>query len=169
LNLERKIAAANELSYADQLIVDTGSVNTWIGAGNKKYLETPTCVNLNHPVQIRYRSGTMLGDEYSDTVTLGYGLVIPQQSICNASQAFKLFGIDGILGLGPVGLTRGTLQNAQSTIIPTVTQNLYTQGAIPQEVISIFFFPSVPSWVIYGEITFGGTDPNRYTGEIAYT
>ena len=168
MNLERKIAAANELSYADQLIVDTGSVNTWIGAGNKKYLETPTCVNLNHPVQIRYRSGTMLGDEYSDTVTLGYGLVIPQQWICEASQAPNLFGIDGILGLGPVGLTRGTLQNAQTTTIPTVTQNLYTQGVIPQEVISIFLLPAISNSHTYGEITFGGTDPTGYPGQIAY-
>ena len=111
----------------------------------------------------------MLGNEYSDTVTLGDGLVIPQQSICNASQFPNLFGIDGILGLGPVGLTRGTLQNAQATTIPTVTQNLYTQGVISQEVIGIFFPPTtVADEPAYGQITFGGIDTWWTTGEIAY-
>ena len=36
LNLERNIAAANGFSYADELIVDTGSAVTWIGA-NEDY------------------------------------------------------------------------------------------------------------------------------------
>src|SRR6267154_489821 len=64
LNLERKIAAANELSYADELIVDTGSANTWIGA-KKKYLKTRSSVNLNQRVEVPYPFGTMLGNEYS--------------------------------------------------------------------------------------------------------
>ena len=171
LNLERKIAVVNELSYADHLIIDTGSSNTWIGA-NTKYQETLSSFNLDQPVEIRYMSGDMIiGDEFSDTVNLGGDLVILQQSFCNASQWFELDGVDGVLGLGPVGLTRGTLQNAQATTIPTVTQNLYTQGVISQEVISIYFTPTIGEGnePDYGVITFGGTDPAWYTGEIAYT
>src|SRR6267154_4281644 len=85
LNLERKIAAANELSYADKLLVDTGSAVTWL-AKRKKYLKTQTSVNLNQRLRVPYMSSTMLGDEYSDTVTLGDGLVISQQAIGAASR-----------------------------------------------------------------------------------
>src|SRR6267154_2225390 len=86
LNLERKIAAVNELSYADRLIVDTSSSVTWIGADeDSRYLETSTSVNLNQRVRVGYDYGTMSGDEYNDTVTLGGGLVITKKAICNAS------------------------------------------------------------------------------------
>src|SRR6267154_3244922 len=40
-NLEREIAAANGSSYTDELVIDTGSANTWIGANNR-YVQTPT-------------------------------------------------------------------------------------------------------------------------------
>src|SRR6267154_4731133 len=157
LNLERKIAAANELSYADQLVVDTAGAVTWIGA-SKRYLETRTSVYLGQLMQVPYKARTVSGYEYSDTVTLGDGLVIPQQAICASSRDPNVFGLDGILGLGPVGFTSGTLQNAPTTTIPTVTGNLYTLGAIPQEVIGIFFLPSISNSRTYGGITFGRTD-----------
>src|SRR6267154_5754227 len=149
--------------YADELIVDTGSAVTWIGA-KKKYLKTRTSVNLNQRLQVPYLSSTVSGYLYSDTVTLGDGLVISQQAIGAASQVPDLSGLDGILGLGPVRLSRGDLENAPTTTIPTVTRNLYIQGVIPQEVISIFLLPSLSDSRTYGEITFGGTNPTRYPG-----
>ncbi len=41
---------------------------------------------------------TFIGEEYTDTVTLGSGLVIPHQSIGVASSASGFDGFDGILG-----------------------------------------------------------------------
>jgi len=111
----------------------------------------------------------VIGNEFIDTVDLGGDLVIPHQSFCNDSRWFTVRGVDGILGLGPVGLTRGTLRNEQDTTIPTVTHNLYSQGIISQEVISIYFTPITGDVPDYGVITFGGTDPVRYTGTIRYT
>src|SRR6267154_4516965 len=52
-NLEREIAAANGSSYTDELIIDTGSANTWVGA-NKQYVETPTSVNTGKNMNIPY-------------------------------------------------------------------------------------------------------------------
>src|SRR6267154_744482 len=52
-NLEREIAAANGSSYTDELIVDTGSANTWVGA-NTRYVETSTSVNTGKAVNIPY-------------------------------------------------------------------------------------------------------------------
>jgi len=45
--------------------------------------------------------------EYNDTVSLGDGLVINEQSIGVASESQGFSGVDGILVLGPVNLTEG--------------------------------------------------------------
>ncbi|KAG1724851.1 aspartic peptidase domain-containing protein [Suillus lakei] len=129
------------------LIVDTGSSNTWVGCHHP-------------PVAVSYGSGSFSGTEYTDTVTLGSGLTITQQSIA---------GVDGILGIGPLDLTQGTLTNSPATTIPTVTQNLYTQGTISQMVVGVSFEPTTSQSVTNGELTFGGTDATKYTGTIAYT
>jgi len=115
----------------------------------------------------------MLGTEYTDTITLGSGLVITEQLICVASTSAgfgSVESVDGILVLGPVVLTQGTLLNEPTTTIPTVTQNLYNQRIIAQEVFSISFEPTSQSPpVTSGELTFGGTDFTKYTDSIAYT
>jgi hypothetical protein len=53
-------------------------------------------------------------------------------------------------------------------MIPTVTQNLYTQGIISEIVVGISFEPTNTDNATNGELTFGGTDPTKYTGTIAY-
>ena len=58
------------MSYTDQLLVDTGSANTWVGA-RKKYVRTSTSINLNQRLRVLYGMGLMRGNEYSDTVTFG--------------------------------------------------------------------------------------------------
>ncbi|KAG2360775.1 aspartic peptidase domain-containing protein, partial [Suillus spraguei] len=150
------------------LLVDTGSSNTWVGA-TAKYVVTKTSVNTHQPVAVEYGSGSFSGTEYIDIVTLGSGLTIPKQSIGVASTSSSFTGLDGILGLGPVDLTEGTLTNSPKKSIPTVTDSLYSQGTIPQDVISIFFEPSSSQVETKGELTFGGTDATKYTGDIAYT
>ncbi|KAF7307218.1 Aspartic proteinase [Mycena indigotica] len=150
------------------LIVDTGSSNTWIGAGTS-YVRTPTSTQTINTVSVSYGSGSFSGTEYTDTVTLAPGLVIPNQSIGVASRSSGFSGTDGILGLGPVALTVGTLTNARTQSVPTVTDNLFTQGTINANSIGISFQPTTSLEVTNGEITFGGTDPSRFTGSITFT
>src|SRR6267154_4887563 len=107
---ERDIAAANGLSYTDQLVVSTASGNTWIGTA-QAYVQTSTSVNLNQPVVNRYGGGVMNGYEYSDTVTFGDNFRITEQWIGHARSSPDIRGADGILGLGPVTLTVQTLTN----------------------------------------------------------
>ena len=71
--------------------------------------------------------------------------------------------------LGPEDLTMGSLTDAPYEEIPTVVQNLRTQGKISKEVIGVFFAPINANSSTNGEITFGGTDSTRYTGDITYT
>jgi len=169
-NLEREIAAADGLSDTDDLVIDTGSGNTWIGA-QKEYVQTSTSINLNQPVRIDYGSVVMSGNEYSDTVTIGGNIRIAEQSIGVSPNRISpsVAGADGIIGVGPVALTHNTLTNQPTTNIPTVTQNLYTQGTISQELFSLSFVPVNSNEIMFGALTFGTTDPTRYIGFIGWT
>ncbi|KAI0649653.1 aspartic proteinase precursor [Trametes meyenii] len=146
------------------LIVDTGSSNTWIGAG-KDYVKTSTSKDTGDEVFVEYGSGLFIGEEYLDTVTVG-DLVITQQSIGVSEFAIGFNGYDGILGIGPVDLTEGTTSSGSA--VPTVLDNALSQGLIDSELVGISFEPTTELSVTNGELTFGGVDSARFTGDIAY-
>lgn len=135
-------------------------------------MKTSTSKATGKSVSVSYGSGSFTGEEYTDTVTLGGELVITGQSIGVASSAQDFNDVDGILGIGPVDLTDGTVKG--TTEIPTVTDNLFKQGTIPTESIGISYVPtsgsdsSSSSGILNGELTFGGTDSSKLTGEITY-
>jgi len=95
-------------------------------------------------------------------------LSITKQSIGVASTSTGFDGVDGILGIGPVDLTVGTLSPATGTSIPTVTDNLFSQGSVSANSIGISFEPTTSEAVTNGELTFGGTDSARFAGTIAF-
>ncbi|KAJ3573547.1 hypothetical protein NP233_g2369 [Leucocoprinus birnbaumii] len=150
-----------------QLIVDTGSSNTWVGSG-RSYVRTSTSVQTSNRVAVTYGSGSFSGNEFTDTVTLG-SLVIPRQSIGVATRSTGFEGTDGILGIGPVDLTLGTLSPATNSLIPTVTDNLFANGQINANEIGISFEPTNTVEIVNGELTWGGTDSSRFTGSINFT
>jgi hypothetical protein len=86
-----------------------------------------------------------------------------------ANNSIGFTGYDGILGIGPVDLTENTLLDEPFTTIPTVTQNLVTQGSISKNVVGISFEPTQAQNVTNGQLTFGTTGSTKYTGTIAYT
>ncbi|KAJ7109925.1 aspartic peptidase A1 [Mycena epipterygia] len=149
------------------LIVDTGSSNTWVGA-DTKYVVTSTSTKTTQAVAVSYGSGSFSGTEYTDTVTLASGLVIAKQSIGVASTSTGFSGVDGILGIGPVDLTEG-YSSSTSTLIPTVTDNLFSQGTITSHLIGISFEPTTTDDDVNGSIAFGGTDSTKFTGSVAFT
>ena len=114
----------NSQLSTDNLLVDTGSSNTWVGAW-KAYVRTSTSTSTGGSVSVTYGSGSFSGTEFTDQVTLASGLVIPKQSIGVASRSQGFSGVDGILGIGPVDLTEGTVSGV--SIVPTVTDNLFSQ------------------------------------------
>ncbi|KAG2067514.1 aspartic proteinase [Suillus decipiens] len=147
------------------LTVDTGSSNTWITSGS--YVVTETSVNTHQPVHAFHPSGKFGGTEYLDTVTLGGNVTITKQSIGVA--VISDCDGDGVLGIGPVGLTEGSLPQLSTTTIPTVTDNMYKQGTIPNHLVSLFVEPARLQTNTEGELAFGETDSTKYTGDIAYT
>ncbi|KAF8528492.1 acid protease [Hysterangium stoloniferum] len=150
------------------LIVDTGSSNTWVGAG-KAFTKTSTTIATGDTVSVTYGSGSFSGNEFIDKVTLASGLVINKQSIGVATTSTGFDGVDGILGIGPTDLTLDTLDPDFNSLIPTVVDNLFSQGTITSDLIGVSFEPTNSASVTNGEITFGGTDSSKLTGAITFT
>ncbi|KZV75452.1 acid protease [Peniophora sp. CONT] len=170
-------------SQTFDVIVDTGSSNTWVGASTP-YTPGDTSTNTGNAVvstcrcrrgssetdagfqSVSYGSGSFSGTEYTDTVTLG-SLTVTNQSIGVATQAdFPQF--DGILGIGPTDLTEGTVDGVDE--VPTFTDNLFQEGTIPMNSVAVSFVPATSdSASANGELTFGGTDSTKFTGDITYT
>jgi len=151
-----------------ELIVDTGSSNTWVGSGIP-FFATSSTVKTGAAVAVQYGSGNFSGVEVLDTVTISPSLVIKRQSIGVANQSSGFEGVDGIVGIGPEILTEGTLSTGETVVIPTVTQNLFTQKVIPKELVAVSFNPTTDQVITNGELTFGGTDSTKFTGEITFT
>ncbi|KAI0327407.1 acid protease [Cubamyces sp. BRFM 1775] len=146
------------------LMVDTGSSNTWVGAG-QAYVETSSSIDTGEEVFAGYGSGLFLGEEFLDTVTLG-DIVLKEQSIGVAEFVIGFEGVDGILGVGPVDLTQGT--TSSGGLVATVLDNAFVQDFINEELIGISFEPTNSLSVANGQLTFGGIDSSKFTGNIAY-
>jgi cathepsin E len=59
------------------------------------------------------------------------------------------------ISIGPTDLTKGTLAPALTSTIPTVTDNLFTNGVIDVNAIGISFQPTTTEDDVNGEITWG--------------
>ena len=68
--------------------------------------------------------------------------------------------------LGPVDLTVGVLSPDTNSEVPTVTDNLFSQGTISSDTVSVSFEPATSSSDQSGELTFGDTDSTKFTGSI---
>jgi cathepsin E len=81
---------------------------------------------------------------------------------------FRVASNTPFCSLGPDDLTIGTLIPDITSVIPTVTDNLFKMREIAQDLIAVSFEPSTSKLATNGELTFGGTDPTKYTGKINY-
>ncbi|KAG2068230.1 aspartic proteinase [Suillus decipiens] len=150
------------------LLLDSGSATTWVR--QSAYVKTSASFRTGEVEEVIYSHGFFRGIEYLDYVTVGPGLTVVLQSIGVAVVSTGFDRYDGILGIGPAALTVGTLQDLPEDPIPTVTDSLYGQGTISEDVFGIFYQPYVNSQLeSTGQITFGGTDPTKYNGNILYT
>ncbi|KZP29103.1 acid protease [Athelia psychrophila] len=163
-DVDSYIAQVTVGSQTFNLIVDSGSSNTWVGA-NTKYTGSGT--NTGNSVSVSYGSGSFKGTEYTDSVAIG-SATVSSQSIGVASSSTGFTGVDGIVGFGPVDLTQSTVDG--ETTVPTFLDNLSSAGTISSEVLGVSFAPESGSSndSANGELTFGGTDSSKYTGSITY-
>lgn len=154
------------------MLIDTGSANTWVMGQNCKSKscsihnlfgpEDSTTLNVTtDDWSLSYGTGTVSGVVASDTVTfanfsmdMGFGLA----SV--ASDDFNNYPMDGILGLG-----RAT---SNELGVPTVMDVLMKQGKLEQNIVGIHINRASDN-TKDGEITFGGVDTGKFSGEIGYT
>ncbi|KAG2358747.1 aspartic protease [Suillus spraguei] len=143
-------------TYYD-LVVDTGSAVTWIGASTP-YKPTGTSYDTEKVIQGKYTSAFFIGKLFTDTVIFSDGLTVTKMPIGVASE-WKGMPHDGVLGIGPKILSRGTVKSAPSKPLSTVTDRLFFQRKISQ-----------PLEDDNGTLIFGGvaTDPDFNIGSIAY-
>ncbi|KIJ65377.1 hypothetical protein HYDPIDRAFT_110424 [Hydnomerulius pinastri MD-312] len=150
------------------LVVDTGSSNTFCGTGTT-YVRTSTSYPTGETVNVTYGTGYFSGLEYYDQVTLAPNLVITNQSIGDALSYADFEGVDGIVGVGPVDLTQGTLSPDTNAMIPTVMNNLISQGLLEEQILGVYFAPATSYSDTNGALTYGGIDTSLYEGELTYT
>ncbi|KAG2071324.1 aspartic peptidase A1 [Suillus decipiens] len=136
------------------LLLDSATANTWVRASS--YVLTSTSFCTGQPVGVTYAGGFFSGIEYLDYVT-SFG-------VAQRSAGFDSY--DGMLGIGPVALSIRSLRDLPTEPIPTITDTLYGQGTISEDVYGIFFQPYIG--LSTGQITFGGTDSTKYNGDILY-
>jgi hypothetical protein len=67
--------------------------------------------------------------------------------------------------LGPADLTIGTVIPRDTNI---VTANLFEQGRIEQKLIAVVLEPVTPELGMGDDLSFGGADPTKYTGDVGF-
>jgi len=155
------------------VIFDTGSANLWVPGQNcsflkcwfhPKYDETKSkdFKRDGRQFKVQYGSGPVEGVFNSDTVTVG-GVDVKGQLFAEISTvsfgplnvAFAIGKFDGLLGLG--------FKSISQYNIPTPFEQMMSQNLISEPVFA-FYLPDESGAT--GELTFGGTDPKHYTGEL---
>ncbi|EIW85626.1 aspartic proteinase precursor [Coniophora puteana RWD-64-598 SS2] len=150
------------------LLVDTGSGNTFVGTG-KKYNRTETSIPLGFNVSVNSGSHSFSGAEYLDQVIIAPGVFLNQSIGVALSWSGFPEGVDGILGLGPTELTRGTVPSDPIGLIFSVMDTAVYQTKITNNILGISFAPSTNYTQYNGEIGYGDIDTELFNGDITYT
>jgi hypothetical protein len=157
------------------VVFDTGSSNLWVpqvGCKNCGYWWTGGKHKFDHDksssykvdgadFHIQYGSGDVKGIFSVDDVTLAQDIVISGQKFAEVSDAgglglgYTMGKFDGILGLGFEGLSLGGAE--------TVFKNAIDQGLVKEPVFAFALGDNAD-----GELTFGGIDKSKFTGDITW-
>jgi len=122
-----------------------------------------TYVANGEKFEIQYGTGQLSGFLSTDVVGVS-SLQVKGQTFAEAVSepgiTFLAAHFDGILGMG--------FQSISVDNVVTVFQNMWSQGLVQQNLFSFWLNTSPSADPNGGEITFGGIDSSRYTGQITY-
>jgi hypothetical protein len=158
------------------VVFDTGSSNLWVPKvncqncgywfinGGKAKFDNSKSTTYQHDgsdFHITYGSGSVQGYFSVDHVTLAQDFVISNQKFAEVQNAgglgvgYIMGQFDGILGLGFEGLSLGGAT--------TVFKNAIDQNLVAQPVFAFSMGDNAD-----GELTLGGYDDSKFTGEITW-
>ncbi|ENN83175.1 hypothetical protein YQE_00465, partial [Dendroctonus ponderosae] len=138
------------------VVFDTASSNLWAYCISSTYKENGT------EFAIRYGSGSLSGFLSTDVVGVSDINVKGQtfaEALSEPGLAFVAAKFDGILGLV---YSRISVDG----VVP-LFYNMVNQGIVSQAVFS-FYLNRNPDGKVGGELIFGGSDPNYYSGNFTY-
>ncbi|XP_054454370.1 pepsin A-like [Anoplopoma fimbria] len=153
-----------------KVIFDTGSSNLWVPS---IYCSSQACQNHDKfnpgtsstyrnnggSLRIQYGTGSMTGLLGYDTVTVG-GIAVKNQifGLSETEAPFmKYMQADGILGLAYPALSA-------SGATP-VFDNMMREGLVNQDLFSVYLSSDAQQGSV---VSFGGIDPNHYSGSISW-
>lgn len=151
------------------MLLDTGAANTWLMGSHcvsdacqmHSTFDPSTSTSWrtdNHGFTINYGTGNLTGQVGQDTASFaGLSLDFSFGLANYTANDFKHFAFDGILGLAMSSSATGTFMQTLkakkllSSLVFSLSLNRDSDG--PND----------------GQVTFGGIDKSKYTGEIAYS
>ena len=154
-----------------EVIFDTGSSNLWVPATNctncgSKPKFNPTASSTYHAngekFYIRYGSGPVSGFVGVDNVGVGSltatGVEFAEiTDVSGLGAAFSVGKFDGIMGLA--------FETISVDHLPPVFVDLVKQGQVEEPVFGVYLSDASGS---PGELTLGGVDNTKFTGELSY-
>jgi hypothetical protein len=153
------------------VIFDTGSSNLWVPSKkctncglHPRYdsSKSSTYVANGTSFKIQYASGPVSGFLSQDSVTVGdvttkSNLFAEITDVSGLGAAYAIGKFDGILGMA--------YQSISVDKIPTIFQNMLEQKVIDEPVFAFYLSDDTTK---LGELDFGGTDPQHYSGDLTY-
>ncbi|KAF3765832.1 acid protease [Cryphonectria parasitica EP155] len=164
--IEAKIGSGEESLY---MLCDTGAGTTWIMGSN---CDSTACgehttwdpssstsyKSTGKSFEIAYGTGSVEGDLAEDTLSVGSAKVTMSFGVANTTSTdFEHFAFDGILGMS---MANGASDNFMQTV--------KSDGVLSSNIFSVDL-NRAEDGTNTGELTFGGTDSSKYTGDITYT
>ncbi len=164
--IQAKFGSSEKPMY---MLLDSGAGTTWVMATG---CQSTACTKHNSfgpgdsetyrgdskTFSIAYGTGKVSGELARDSISVaGMDIAMTFGAANETSDDFVHFPFDGILGLS---MSKGATDNFMGVLMES--------KMLTARVFSVSL-GRASDGVNYGQVTFGGTDPSQYTGEISYT